>query len=264
MNTGSDSLPEPPPWPAGTRRLMRDEVDSTNAEAARLSGSGQLDAPCWILALRQTAGRGRRGRRWEDQPGNFAATLALPLQEPPARLALRSFVAALAVDDALQGLGLPAAALGLKWPNDVLLHGGKLCGILLETLPRGGLAIGVGLNLAAAPQVPVGPGQGDAPRPVSLAEEGALKGVTPERFLAHLAPAYAVREAQLAAGGFGPIRSAWLARAHRLGRPILARTMREDLRGIFETVDAQGRLVLSTPEGRQAIPAADIHFPKEG
>ena len=111
-----------------------------------------LRGPTWILALRQTAGRGRRGRAWTDPAGNFAATLVMRLDEPPARLALRSFVAALALHDALAAAtGLPQG-FALKWPNDVLLNGGKLSGILLESPGAGVLALGIGVNLRHAPE----------------------------------------------------------------------------------------------------------------
>ena len=263
MSARAAHIPPPPPWPEGTARIVLDETDSTNAEASRRAAAGTLAGPTWILARRQSAGRGRRGRLWRGGAGNFAATLYLPLAEPPARLALRSFVAALAVDDALLGLGLPQEAFGLKWPNDVLLRGGKLCGILLESLAGQGLAIGIGLNLQAAPDVPEAE-EGAALPPASLAAEGGLAGIGPEDFLARLAPAFARREAQFRRQGFAPIRQAWLGRALRLGRPIRVRSMGEDLRGIFETVDGQGRLVLSTPEGRHLIAAADVFFPREG
>jgi BirA family biotin operon repressor/biotin-[acetyl-CoA-carboxylase] ligase len=99
-------------------------VDSTNAEAARQAGA--RSSPLWILANEQTGGRGRRGRPWSSPPGNFHATLLLYPAEPPDVVALRSFVAALALRDACVALtGLPGA-FTLKWPNDVLLNGGTI------------------------------------------------------------------------------------------------------------------------------------------
>ena len=169
-------------WPGAYDRVVLSEVDRTNAEALRRLPD--LRGPCWILALRQTAGRGRRGRAWADPAGNFSATLALRLDEPPARLALRSFIAALALHEALVGLtGLPQA-FALKWPNDLLLNGGKLSGILLESAGGGQLALGIGVNLRSAP--PAEPGAAFAP--VSLRGETGLS-VTPEALLDALAPA---------------------------------------------------------------------------
>jgi BirA family biotin operon repressor/biotin-[acetyl-CoA-carboxylase] ligase len=123
------------------------------AEGARQAPS--LSGPTWICALEQTAARGRRGRAWANPPGNFAASLVLRPEGAPGHAALRSFVAALALRDAFLAAGAPEAALSLKWPNDVLLNGGKVAGILLESIGAGGridsLIIGIGVNLAAAP-----------------------------------------------------------------------------------------------------------------
>ena len=248
-------MPLPTDWPAGVGRQVLAEVDSTNAEAARIAG--QVAGPLWIMARRQLAGRGRRGRRWHDPGGNFAATLLMRSEAPPEQLALRSFVAALALQDALAALLGRADPLALKWPNDVLLNGGKLAGILLESPGGGVLLVGIGVNLRHAPDpAALEPG---ALRPVSLLGETGL-AVSAEEMLDALAPAFARREAQLAGQGFAVIREAWLARAARLGRPVTARIGRETVTGRFETVDGQGRLVLSTGDGRRAIPAAELFF----
>ena len=128
---------------------MLDAVDSTNAEAARLAPT--LLKPTWIMARRQTAARGRRGRPWEMPPGNFAATLVMRPGGHPTWAALRSFVAANAVYATLD-MYARDASLALKWPNDVLLSGGKVAGILLESTGKGKtvdwLSIGIGVNLA--------------------------------------------------------------------------------------------------------------------
>ena len=240
-------------WPDGVDRIVLPEADSTMAEAARRAP----DRPTWILALRQTAGRGRRGRVWIDPAGNFAATLALPLTAPAPQAALYSFVAALALRDALAHWAA-AERLALKWPNDVLLDGGKLSGILLESAGQGRavtrLSIGIGVNLRAAP-----PPEGHNVPPTSLtAATGAQ--VAPEAFLDALAPAFAARQALFQAEGFGPIRAEWLAHAARLGQRVTARTTRETLSGVFETLDPTGALVLATDEGRRSIPAGEVFF----
>jgi len=118
-------------------------------------------------------------------------------------------------------------------------------------------AIGIGVNLAHAPQA--SEVEEGATRPVSLAGEASVS-ITPEEFLDLLAPAYAAREQSFTTYGFAPIRAAWLDRAARLGEAITARTARETHHGTFETVDEQGNLVLSTAQGRRAIPAADVFF----
>lgn len=250
-------------WPQGYGRHVLAEVDSTNAEAARMAA--QLSGPQWILGLRQTKGRGRRGRAWADPAGNFAATLLLHPRETPDQVALRSFVAALALYDAFVAVTGRAAAFSLKWPNDVLLNGGKVAGILLESAGSAAglshIAIGIGVNLQSAPDT--GAVEAGATRPVSLlSETGVL--VTPEEFLDALAAAYARYETQFTTYGFAPIRTAWLDRAARIGDVITARTMTSETTGTFETVDIQGNLVLKTSNGAVAIPAADIYFAAKG
>ncbi|MEX0287453.1 MAG: biotin--[acetyl-CoA-carboxylase] ligase [Paracoccaceae bacterium] len=246
-------------WPAGYGRRVLAEVDSTLSEAARIAPD--LAGPEWILALRQTAGRGRRGRAWRDPVGNVAATLVMRPAEMPDTAALRSFVAALAVFDACVDVTGRATGFALKWPNDVLLNGGKLSGILLESAGQGSalsyLAIGIGVNLKNAPGADtVEPG---AVPPVSLLSETGAD-VDPETFLDFLAAAYARYEAQFQTYGFGPIRETWLARAARLGEQITARTAKSETFGTFETVDEAGNLVLTTSAGRVSIPAADVFF----
>ncbi|GKY87815.1 biotin--[acetyl-CoA-carboxylase] ligase [Sinisalibacter aestuarii] len=245
-------------WPRGYGHLPLGEVDSTLDEAVRRFAD--FAGPTWITASRQTAARGRRGRAWANPAGNFAATLVLPVDDPETA-ALRSFVTALAVHDAFLHLTGRAEPLALKWPNDVLLNGGKVAGILLESLMSGGriagVAIGIGVNLAEAPGA--GEVEAQALRPVSLVGETGVR-VTPESFLETLAPAFAERDEQFTTLGFAPIRTAWLARAARLGEAITARLPAEEITGTFREVDEGGRLVLSTPHGLRRIAAGDIFF----
>lgn len=238
---------------------MLASVDSTLSEAARIAPS--LAGPEWILALHQTAARGRRGRSWAMPAGNFAATLVLPVAEPPAQAALRSFVASLALRDAFVAVSGQEAAFALKWPNDVLLRGGKVAGILLESAGSGPalahLSIGIGVNLAAAPAAQ--DVEKGAVLPVALRTTLGVN-VTPEAFLDVLANAYARYETQFVTYGFAPIRTAWMANAARLGEVITARTARDEWVGTFVEVDEAGQLVLQTSQGIRAIPAADVYF----
>ena len=242
-------------WPVGYGRIILPEVDSTLNEASRQAPS--LAGPTWILALRQTVGRGRRGRAWVDPVGNFAATLVMRPDGGPERAALRSFIASLALYDAIVAVTGRATGLALKWPNDVLLNGGKLAGILLESNSTGALSIGIGVNLLNAPDA-TQLEEGSAPPVSLLSETGA--DVTPEDFLNALAPAFSRYETQFNAYGFAPIRTAWLDRAARLGQVITARTGTSDHIGTFETVDDGGALILRTNEGLRAIPAGEVHF----
>ncbi|TMV08003.1 biotin--[acetyl-CoA-carboxylase] ligase [Ruegeria sediminis] len=246
-------------WPQGYGLHILQEVDSTLNEAARIAP--QARGPVWIMAHHQTAARGRRGRAWANPKGNLAATLLLRPDAAPKRAALRSFVAALALFDACVAVTGRADGLSLKWPNDVLLNGGKLAGILLESTGQGRgishLAIGIGVNLVEAPRPAVV--EPNAVRPVSLLSETGAQ-VEAEDFLTELAAAYAHYETQFVTYGFEPIRTAWLGRAARLGEVITARTATSETVGTFETVDADGNLVLNTAKGRVGIPAADVYF----
>ncbi|BDW84436.1 biotin--[acetyl-CoA-carboxylase] ligase [Roseicyclus marinus] len=246
-------------WPDHLGRLILQTTDSTMAEAARRAPD--MAGPTWICALEQTAARGRRGRAWAMPPGNFAASLVLRPTGTAAEAALRSFVAALALREALSAVTGGVGALSLKWPNDVLLNGGKVAGILLESTGAAGridtLVIGIGVNLAAAPAAAeLEPG---AVAPVSVAGETGVS-VTPETFLTHLATAFDHWERVYTQQGFAPIRRAWLADAARLGELITARTPRDSITGTFADVDSDGQLVLETSHGPQKIAAADIFF----
>lgn len=242
------------------RRILP-RTDSTNAEAFR--NARDLTGPTWIVTREQYSGRGRRGRVWEMPAGNFAGTLALPNFGTPRDGALLSFVAALALYDALSAACGPSARLAIKWPNDVLLNGGKVAGILLESAGSGQgsdlLAVGVGVNLAEAPDGSVV--EAGALPPVSVrGETGHL--VAPEDFLNLLAPAFAAWLGRFQTEGFAPIRAAWLARAARLGETITARTGAISRIGRFEGVADDGSLILITAAGRETIPAADVFFPE--
>lgn len=237
-------------------RIALPEIDSTNAEGFRRGGG-----PAWILAGFQTAGRGRRARPWVSPRGNFHATLVMHPVETAKVVALRSFVAALALREALVVLtGLPES-LKLKWPNDVLLNGGKVAGILLESAALGTsaptLCIGIGVNLIAAPDMAIV--ESGAVPPVSLLAETGIR-VTPEALLGTLAPAYARCEAAFVTKGFAAIRKDWLVHAARLGEVIRARSGDTVRDGVFETVDESGNLILRTPQGTVAIPAAEVFF----
>ncbi|UWQ98336.1 biotin--[acetyl-CoA-carboxylase] ligase [Rhodobacteraceae bacterium S2214] len=248
-----------PDWPQTYGRIVLNEVDSTLDEAQRQFPA--LTQKTWFLAHHQSGARGRRGRAWDMPAGNFAGTLAVQDPTPSTLSALRSFVAALALYDALVVVTGRPDSFALKWPNDVLLNGGKVAGILLESISQKnaivGIAVGIGVNLAGAPHF--SKVEERALRPVSVAGEFGI-AVGAEDFLDILAPIYARYETQLIQLGFGPIREAWLARATKLGEVITARLPNEEITGTFETLDENGYLILKTSKERRKIAAADIFF----
>lgn len=225
-------------------------------EAVRIVDS--LARPTWISAMHQTAARGRRGRPWVVPEGNLNATLIYRPQATPAEAAQRSFVASNALLKAL-AIYVPAEKLAQKWPNDVLLESQKVAGILLESSgsPEGvaWLSIGIGVNLKHVPQ---GVTEAHFP-PTSLRAAGGWD-VEASDFLVTLANAFAVEEATLIARGFGPIRETWLAHAARLGEVITAQAGQEQITGVFDGIDHDGNLVLTTASGARAIAAADVFF----
>ncbi len=236
-----------------------DEIDSTNAEARRRVEAGEV-GPLWLTALRQTAGRGRRGRQWQTETGNLAATYLFTTTRSPAEAAQVAFVAALAVADLAEHFA-PAGAPRLKWPNDLLLQGRKSAGILVEsgTVASGELwlAVGIGVNLAHAPD----PGP-DAALPTTWL--GAFMPGPPPSPGAALPILAAALDHWLtlwSTQGFPAIARAWTARAHGLGQSCIARLPNESIIGVAEGLDADGALRLRGVDGLvRRITAGDVFF----
>lgn len=232
------------------------ELDSTNAEARRRAEAGAA-GPVWISAGLQTAGRGRRGRAWSTATGNLAATLLTLTDRPPAEAAQLSFVAALAACD-LADTCLGVGAARLKWPNDVLVHGRKAVGILVESGARADgrlwLAVGIGVNLKHAPM--------DTERPATaFAEHMAGPPPEPLAALEVLADAFERWRSAWAVQGFAPIAADWTARASGLGQRCEARLPNRTLSGVAEGLDNDGALRLRLDDGAlERITAGDVFF----
>ena len=239
--------------------LLLDHTDSTNAEARRRVDAGET-GPLWIVARRQTDGRGRRGRSWESQDGNLFATLMQLTRKLPAEAAQVTFVAALAIADLLDAWA-PASLVTIKWPNDVMLAGQKASGVLVESGAHesGGLwlAVGIGINLVSAPEGTERPAtalahhlRGDAASPPSI-EVAAAK----------LAEAFNVWMTRWETLGFQPILDAWRARTAGLDGPAVARLGRETIEGRAEGVGPDGALKLRLADGSlRLISAGDVFF----
>jgi BirA family biotin operon repressor/biotin-[acetyl-CoA-carboxylase] ligase len=237
---------------AGVRYLRFDTLGSTNAEALARARAGER-GPLWIVAGEQTAGRGRRGAAWVSKPGNLYATLLLTEPAPKAAAPQLSFVAALALHDAVAAVAPQLGpALQLKWPNDLLLGGAKLAGILIEgeSDPAFAVAIGIGVNCAHHPETTAYPA-------TDLASAGAL--ITPEALLAALAAAMAVRLRQWAQGaGFAATRADWLKRAAGIGGDIRVRLPEREFSGRFEGLDDAGRLLVMEGKALTAVGAGEV------
>jgi BirA family biotin operon repressor/biotin-[acetyl-CoA-carboxylase] ligase len=237
---------------AGVRHRAYQTLGSTNAEALALARAGER-GPVWVTATVQSAGRGRRGSSWVSAPGNLFATLLLTEPAPPAQAPQLSFVAALAAHDAVSEVAPQVAPmLSLKWPNDLLLGGKKLAGILIEgdSEPVFAVAVGIGINCVSHPQETAHPA-------TDLRAAGASVGA--RQAFAALARAMAARLAQWRGGrDFDSIRADWLKRAAGLGKPIRARLADRELSGCFDGLDHAGRLLLKTPDGIVPVTAGDV------
>lgn len=213
-----------------------------------LAASGAEEG-LWLRAERQTAGRGRQGRAWDSPPGNLYASTIVRLRggdPPPATLAM---VAAVALDEVVRTV-LPGGDLSIKWPNDLLLGGAKLSGILLERAGNA-VVIGIGVNLAHHPE--------GLPRPVtSLAAHDVP--VDPEPFLEMLADGFARWLERWRGEGLDPVRRRWVERAHPKGTALTANLPDgAAVEGLFDGLDSDGALVLRLADGTsRVIHAADV------
>jgi BirA family biotin operon repressor/biotin-[acetyl-CoA-carboxylase] ligase len=235
---------------AGHRLHHRTSVTSTMDEARALLHEGEA-GPFWVVADEQTGGRGRHGRQWSSPPGNLYATLALSEPCAPGRGPELGFVAGVALHRAVEALiGVEPPALALKWPNDLLLHGAKCAGLLLEGLQVRGafhVLIGIGVNVASAPE--------DTPYPATALSSR----LPPDRnaLLAALATHWLHARAQWRAG-FPAIRADWLARAAFIGERISVRPPTGEISGVMRGVDESGRLLLERDGAVVTVEAGDL------
>ncbi|HEY2875386.1 MAG TPA: biotin--[acetyl-CoA-carboxylase] ligase [Reyranella sp.] len=235
-----------PVLPDGWTLVALQSVGSTNDEAARLAEAGAPEGTV-IWAREQTGGRGRRGRTWASPVGNLYSSTILRPDCAAARAAELGFVAALAVADMV-----PASRqVRVKWPNDVMVDGGKVAGILPESsISADGKAehvvLGIGVNVSFAPEVP------------EMRYRGACLGGTVEAALERLTAALARWLAQWRRDGFAAIRAEWLAKAGPLGLEVDVKLGEELVRGRFAGMDGEGALLLDTPAGPRRIVAGEL------
>ena len=238
------------------RHLALGDTVSTNTEClarARAGDEGNL----WITAVRQTGGRGRRGRTWVSDPGNLYASLLLINASPISEISSLPLAVSLAVHSAIRSVLPNPETVKVKWPNDVLINGKKTSGILLEaeTLPEGrhALVIGCGINIQSRPDNPLYPS-------TCLAVEGA--SVSSEELFARLYSAMADILAIWDRGrGIGEITSMWRNVAIGIGEKVTVNFADHSISGIFSGIDDKGYLLLDTGNGpAQAVAAGDVFF----
>lgn len=254
---------------AGYRLFSYDTIGSTSVEAMALARRGD-SGRAWIASLEQTAGVGRRSRPWQTPKGNLAASVLVVTPVSPQQAATLGFVAglslmealarvapALVTSAALDGAVGPGTRLSLKWPNDLVSEAGaKIAGILLQAvrLPgdRIGVVAGIGVNVLAPPH-------GVETPATSLRELGCT--IAPEELFTELAESWLGYERIWADGaGLAAIRSMWMERASGIGEEVAIKIGGEIVRGRFETIDDEGRLVVRTPTGQRLITAGEVHL----
>lgn len=229
------------------------ETGSTNADLlARIAGGEVLVEGYWLIADRQSGGRGRQGRQWIDAPGNFMGSTVVRLSAHDPAPASLSFLAAIAVYEAVVGkLGNPDR-LQIKWPNDLLLGAEKFCGILLERTGNTAI-VGIGVNLAAAPAL-------DNRTAASIA--GAGCHIDRDLFARDLANSFERELHRWREFGTGPLFNRWQAVAHRPGTPLSVHDDRGGrVTGTFEGLETDGALRLKLPDGStRVIHAGEVNL----
>ncbi len=236
--------------------LRFESLNSTNEEALRRLAAG-AEPPFWIVADEQTRGRGRSGRRWQSPRGNLYATLLIKTRVSASTATQLSFVSALAAHDTIAEHLPPEKIpqLRLKWPNDVMLDGAKIAGVLLESLapPKGeGLAVilGIGINVSHAP--------------ADTERAAASLGLDPAAVTHVFGALDAAFERWLASWdesrGFPAVREEWLSRALAVNETISVNLNGSTIRGRFRGVDPAGALQLETEPGVViTVTAGDIY-----
>lgn len=209
-----------------------------------------LGEDVWLRAEQQTAGRGRQGRAWQSPPGNlYASTIVESRAGDPAAAGL-ALVVAVTLEEVVHAALPDGASLQLKWPNDLLLDGAKVSGILLE---RSGshVVVGIGVNVAHHPDLP-------DRRTTSLRAAGASTNAA--TLLDHLAERFATWLATWRRAGIAPIAERWTARAHAVGTALSVRLPDGGaMDGRFLGLDAGGALLLGLADGsRHVIHAGDV------
>jgi BirA family transcriptional regulator, biotin operon repressor / biotin---[acetyl-CoA-carboxylase] ligase len=242
---------------SGPHTIIRlTETASTNKDAMRLALAGEK-LPLWVLAERQSAGRGRSGRTWVSTAGNLHASVALSVAAPASLAGQLALVSGLALYEAVQATA-PAAksnGLRLKWPNDVLIGAAKVGGILVESTTVGNgttliAVIGFGLNIVSAPE--------------NLGREvTSLKAVGAETAADALIETLAKKldvwlERWDDARGFDVVRTAWMERAGPLGERITINSGQGQVHGTYQGLSETGGLLAEVEGRRETITFGDV------
>ncbi len=239
--------------------LSYDVLDSTNSEAKRLAGGGASHGAV-IWAKRQTAGRGRLGREWVSVEGNLYTTVLISPTAPLEECPQLSFVASLAVADTLEAILPDPKLIACKWPNDVLVSGKKISGILLESFTtkelireRQWIAVGVGINVDNFPE--------HVMYPATCLRDAGVELISAKIVLSRFIHNFIHRYDQWEAKGFAPIEKAWKAKAYQLGKKVEVVVGDHQVSGVFEGIDASGQMLLRDKKKQvTTISAGDVFY----
>jgi len=240
----------------GAQALIFDQIDSTNEEALRRIRADEAEDGLWIVAKSQTRGRGRRGREWVSEAGNFFASVLVELQVPLAQAPALSFVAALAAGDCISEVIGSGGKVSYKWPNDILVDGHKAAGILIEAEsdPETGqnwAVVGIGINTESAPEEVRYPATSLNQHVSYIINNNNLLELLSKAWIAHL---YGLNQ-----GGFEALKALWLENAEGLGGEICVKIGDNELRGVFSGLGPAGELRLQMADGYEMkILAGDV------
>lgn len=242
--------------PAGFGLRAFASLGSTNDEAKILANQGISDGTV-IWAAEQTVGRGRQGRNWTSPPGNLYASVLLRDIGPMAQAAQLSFVTALAMADAISQFIPKPDLLTLKWPNDLLLDGAKICGILLESgkdpFGHDWIVIGTGVNVNSHPDNTIYSATNLHQFQCDVSVENLLSS-----YIYKLSEWHNRWRSQ----GFAPIRASWLNRAAKLGQVITVKLpAHKQIEGVFRDMNADGAIEVQLANGTiETVSAGDVFF----
>lgn len=228
-----------------------EEVKSTNSLALELSKTHKIDHNHIILADSQSGGKGRMGRSWTSPPGNLYFSLVLKSQKSIAEISQISFLSAVSMGLAISEFDqkkTDEAKINYKWPNDILIDGKKVAGILLEK-DSDFVVVGIGVNINSHPQNISYPACNLENRGFLVNQENLLK-----KFLDNFSDLYQKWQNF----GFTPIRNLWLARAYNLGKEININLPEKSLLGVFKDLDKNGNLIISSANTEIIISSAEI------
>ncbi|PZP83972.1 MAG: biotin--[acetyl-CoA-carboxylase] ligase [Azospirillum brasilense] len=240
--------------------LSYDVLDSTNEEAKRLAGGGASHGAV-IWAKRQQAGRGRMGREWVSAEGNLFVSILLSPECDLATCSQLSFVAAVAAAETLEGIVPDQQEIACKWPNDILLNGRKLGGILLESFttqePSGRecqwVVVGVGINIDSFPE--------HVMFPAACLRDAGVEIISAKIVLSRFIFNFISHYDAWVGAGFKPVQKAWQKRAYRLGHEVEVIIGEKKITGVFDGIDAAGRLLVRAESGAiTGISAGDVFF----